>query len=226
MNNSKADSRLGEAFVNLFKVVFHSQIVDLTKQIFRDYLEHRDDEEYLNQLVLTDETNDKRLAKLLMYIDLIDSDVFAEDQILHGILHISVHPLAIKKLVSRGANPNALNKDGYSPLHMFRCEPHSIRALVECGAEVNVAENKCGQTPLHALCIRGSLSAMKALLEHGAAPFVRDNYGNTPVDYCNSERYFDAKRGRVIDHHIANSEAERLEKSTPQPDLIEAVRRL
>ena len=47
--------------------------------------------------------------------------------------------------------------------------------------------NDDGITPLHVACMYGQLSAIKALMESGADPFLVDNEGMTPLEYCIQE---------------------------------------
>lgn len=51
---------------------------------------------------------------------------------------------------------------------------------------INTA-NEDGITPLHVASMYGQLSAIQALIENGADPFVVDSDGMTPLDYCVKE---------------------------------------
>ena len=80
---------------------------------------------------------------------------------------------------------------GDTPLHLwasFKPKNHeydqSLKALMEdllaFGGQVNSA-NAVGETPLH---VAQTWTAIKALLDKRAAPFVTDHYGNTPLISC------------------------------------------
>ncbi|MFT3883251.1 MAG: ankyrin repeat domain-containing protein [Gemmatales bacterium] len=97
----------------------------------------------------------------------------------------------IKYLLSKGANPNALDKTGVAPLHRAvrtRSLP-AVRALLDGGADPRLP-NKTGSTPLH-LAVqttgRGGSGTeharqqqtgiIRLLLERGARPSDKDGRG-------------------------------------------------
>lgn len=90
----------------------------------------------------------------------------------------------IKILLENGANPNATDGDGWTPL-MFACvgdaEAETIHMLSESGADLNL-KNKDGRTALMETADRGYIAVVQALLECGANPLVRDNQGRTALD--------------------------------------------
>ena len=72
----------------------------------------------------------------------------------------------IKRLIASGANVNAKNKLGVTPLHVavLRDNTAIAKFLIDSGADVS-AKNKWDQTPLHL----AKYTKMKDLLrEHGA----------------------------------------------------------
>ncbi len=104
-------------------------------------------------------------------------------------------------LVSVGANPNALDISGVTPLHRAvrtRSSP-AVRALLAAGAKPR-APNKAGSTPLH-LAVqttgRGGSGSDHArhqqaeiiavLLEHGAKPSDKDGKGTTVRDAASTD---------------------------------------
>jgi len=58
------------------------------------------------------------------------------------------------------------------------------RLVVDCGVDPNVRKDDKGATPLHAAAEYGYSEIVKVLLEHGAAPNIRDKYGDTPLHYA------------------------------------------
>ena len=106
-------------------------------------------------------------------------------------------------LIRAGAEVNAQNKDGNTPLHFVFVLPdmpegespksqkrdsEKIRAeitaaLVKAGAEVNMA-NENVETPLHLAAIYGNGPAARTLIEKGSKINVKTIDGKTPRDYA------------------------------------------
>lgn len=98
-------------------------------------------------------------------------------------------PQFVTLLLEFGANPNAVDGGGHSPLYSAcnategRADERAevVRLLAESGADVNANHgvNKCA--PLHTAARRGSVSAASVLLEYGADIEARDSDGDTPL---------------------------------------------
>lgn len=88
---------------------------------------------------------------------------------------------AAKKLVAEGADVNAVNQDGCTPLHLAadRGFPLLVRILVEAGADVNRQDSE-GQTALHYAAICEFDQVCQQLLEAGADPSLKDLSGQAP----------------------------------------------
>jgi len=87
-----------------------------------------------------------------------------------------------------GANINAQNNEGYTPLceATARLSPkikktESINNLLTEGADPNIANNN-GETPLHVAAIKGTVSVIRLLLAAGADPSRIDKQGKTPKE--------------------------------------------
>jgi len=99
---------------------------------------------------------------------------------LHGVAGED-HPDMIWLLVDAGADVNAANEMGHTPLH-FAANADAVRALVAAGADVN-ARSRDGSTPLHlAVEAPGGVGAVEALLAAGAAVDAVNARGRTPLD--------------------------------------------
>ena len=99
--------------------------------------------------------------------------------------------IKVQTLLEMGANPNAKDDNGWTPLHWAAQEGHVdvVRVLLERGANPN-AKDEYGDTPLHNAAQKGHVEIVKLLLERGANPNAKNNYGWTPLHRAAQEGYF------------------------------------
>lgn len=98
-------------------------------------------------------------------------------------------PQFVTLLLEFGANPNAVDGGGHTPLYSAcnategredeRAEV--VRLLAESGADVNANHGVKRCAPLHMAARRGSVSVANVLLEYGADIEARDSDGDTPL---------------------------------------------
>jgi len=95
----------------------------------------------------------------------------------------------IENLVKMGADVNAADASGLTPLHLASAgylvgaageSVESVKFLVRHGANVN-ARTKSGETPLHGAARSNYYRVARTLLELGADPTLADNQGVTPA---------------------------------------------
>jgi ankyrin repeat protein len=99
----------------------------------------------------------------------------------------------IDLLVRHGANADAPDRDGHTPLMeaAFFSRADLVEQLIQCGVDVNHAA-KNGWTALHwSACIDDSRS-VTILLSAGADPGLRDDDGKTPLDVAGQYEANDA----------------------------------
>ena len=95
----------------------------------------------------------------------------------------------VKAAIEAGANVNARNEDGATPLHtaaVANLAPSVIMALIEGGANPN-ARTERGSAPLHWAVNHGDAGAIIALLAGGADVNARDEGGKTALHYAAAE---------------------------------------
>lgn len=111
--------------------------------------------------------------------------VRASVDLLDPFFWIFATPEQVRQAVRGGADVNARDKDGVTPLHRAASNngnPEVIRTLVQLGADVN-ARDKGGWTPLHmTAALSKKPEVVLVLLELGADPKARADAGETAWD--------------------------------------------
>jgi len=100
----------------------------------------------------------------------------------------AVHSEIGRGLLSRGADVDARDRSGWTPLYWAanRRNLELARVLLEHGARVDVPSDS-GRTPLITASSKGQIEIVRLLLEYGADPQARDNDGETPSQVANGE---------------------------------------
>lgn len=96
--------------------------------------------------------------------------------------------------MAAGADPNAANDEGLTPL-MTQGDPASIEALLAAGARIDAVDHQGWGVLHHHASSYGALPLLELLLQRGADPTVRDRSGKLPLDLA---REMPAPDSRVI----------------------------
>lgn len=102
--------------------------------------------------------------------------VNARDSWGRTMLHHAYENDLMAFLLQNGADPNAEDNMGATPLHLHSYDPTAVKLLLAHGADV-YASNMDGRTPLHYATSR----SVPELIGAGARVEARDNAGRTPL---------------------------------------------
>ena len=94
------------------------------------------------------------------------------------------HKAIVELLLDHKANLQAMDANGYSPLHLAAQKGFKtvVELLIAHGAEVN-AKTRSGSTPLHEAAANGYKSVAELLLAHGANPNADASSVNSAVSF-------------------------------------------
>ncbi|KAA1187232.1 ankyrin repeat domain-containing protein [Paenibacillus sp. B2(2019)] len=110
-----------------------------------------------------------------------------EFSVLHGAV-MTENTKMVEFLLDQGADVNALNDEGITPIHIA-LYPDVVTCLLNRGAEIN-KKSSDGSTPLHTQIADGEerLDVVGMLLAKGADKSIKDNDGQTPLDIARARQ--------------------------------------
>ena len=121
--------------------------------------------------------------------------------VLHQAAEYTGNPTIVRLLLQAGADPNAPDDNGLTPLHWGaeNSNPMVVTHLLDAGADLNARDND-GYTALHwAAAQSGNGRVVKVLLDRGADPFAESNDGRTPLHSALSYRAEPSVVSRMLD---------------------------
>lgn len=97
-------------------------------------------------------------------------------------LHYAATAQVVQILCLHGADLEAHNKDGLTPLHWTAGRPYTeyVQELIQAGAQPH-ARDKRGQIPLHKVGAHDNVNIARALIQAGSEINIEDTNGHTPL---------------------------------------------
>src|SRR5262249_43635245 len=104
-------------------------------------------------------------------------------------------------LLAVGCDPNAVDGDGQTPLHLAAGDQSAAYWLLNRDVDAN-AKDKNGQAPLHLIVTTGNTNAIEQLLAYKADVNATDSHGKTPLALLEDQKmdYHLRRHGNVIDY--------------------------
>ena len=114
----------------------------------------------------------------------------------------SIYVLRLQVLLDHGANADAENDEGKTPLHLVSQGDYDsqelgvniARLFLERGVNVH-AQDKDNNTPLHSAAFSGMLEISRVFLDHGANVNAKSKQGRTPLHQVARGKYNSEKHG-------------------------------
>ncbi|KAF7244571.1 Cyclin-dependent kinase inhibitor 2A [Varanus komodoensis] len=98
---------------------------------------------------------------------------------------------AVERLLDSGADPNALNSFGRTPLQvMMMGNPRVAELLLQRGADPNRPDPSTGCLPAHDVACEGFLDTLQVLHGGGARFDLPNHQGRLPIDLAKNGGHF------------------------------------
>lgn len=128
----------------------------------------------------------------------VNASISGQHTLLHFACGFDRRPAIVEELLRLGANPNSINHNGNTPLHLTAqrvSDPQVVSLLLDAGAQLNVRNNK-GETPLDTAidCDNWAIAQELGLnlSQAGMSPQNSDLANKIEALGCERYRYLDA----------------------------------
>ena len=113
----------------------------------------------------------------------------------------------VKKLIEAGADPNEPGVNGMLPLGVAAGggDTKTLKALLAGKADSNGRAPPFHAPPLSLAAFAGKLETIRMLLEWGADPELKDNTGQSPIDYLRESNFLSSDTVRKIEGCLSDS---------------------
>jgi ankyrin repeat protein len=89
----------------------------------------------------------------------------------------------IRLLLEYGADANARDTNGSTPMHQATSQVGIVKLLISHGAAINTSDIS-GCQPIHYAAVNNQMDVIRLLIEHGADPLAKDKRQQQPIHYA------------------------------------------
>ena len=111
------------------------------------------------------------------------------------------HAACVRKLITDGANPNAVDDDGKTALHLacFVGGPDilDVRVLISAGANMDAVDSY-DRTPMHTAAFFGRQTTIMGLVNAGANVDAIDRSGRTPLQLAKDYKHNECAKALAV----------------------------
>ena len=118
------------------------------------------------------------------------ADVNAKDDDGQSPLHLTNNKALVELLISAGANVNAKNSDGQSPLHWAK-SVEVAKLLIKAGADVDSKDNNWGYSPLAWAVDRKNIALVEYLISAGAKVNAKTTDGRSLLSLMLNDKNYE-----------------------------------